>query len=118
MKQIIVKPRLVLYQKESDPENSLGLQLRVWMLLNGTEIVVRIENQEGEVNRLWDGARTNGDVKVLILRFLYDKGIIKKLENWESSASHVQKIRAMDEYEDSDKCHYWSFFVKKHLLKF
>jgi hypothetical protein len=118
MKQIIVKPKLLLYLKDSDPRNTIGLQLRIWGFFNSTELLVRMENQEDESKRLYDGKKTIGEVNVLVKKFLHEKGMIKNLENWDYSASHTSNLKNMDEYEDKEKCKYYGFFVKKHLINF
>ncbi|MEI6774885.1 MAG: hypothetical protein WCL18_09280 [bacterium] len=121
MQKAIEKPDLALYLEAENPKNQLGVQLRVWKTKNGTEVIVRIENQNNVADKLWQNEKSrinNGDVSLKVLHFLKYMEIIKNTENWSSSASRTQEVIKMDEYEDTEKCIYFVFYVHHYLIKF
>jgi hypothetical protein len=96
--------------------------MRIWTTSNGTEVIVRVENQNNKAEKkLWYNGKkhlNNGEVDGRVLQFLQEIGVVQKTQNWTSSASRTGEVQAMDEYEDAYSCIYFVFYVHHYLIKF
>ena len=112
MKDITETPALVKKMEKDDGENITGMQLRIWKLRNGTEILMRLyKHSLSAPYLLWNGERTNGIVWEMMGNFLVELGIMKNRENWKYSAELASSLYKQDEFEDRKDCIYFAWRV-------
>jgi hypothetical protein len=119
MKNFCQRLKLVLALEKDDQNNPTGMQIRVWKVNNGTTILIRMFAHIATATKiLWDGKRNGREVDDLILSLLKSKGVIVAENNWDYSTEDEISFQNQDEYEEKEKCHYFSWSVKKELLRF
>jgi len=119
MKNYLQKTKLFLSLEKDDERNPTGMQLRGWKLNNGTTILLRVFKDNPDSDKvLWDGKRTNGGVHDLLLKWLRDYGLILSQNNWSYSTNETNDLIAQDEYEEKERCHYFSWSVIGSRLQF
>jgi len=117
MKEFCQKAKLVLSLEKDDKKNLTSMQLRVWKVNQGTTILVRVfKDTAHSENVLWNGERTISEVYDFILNLLKSLDVILDTGNWEYSNQNDCFLQ--DEYEEKEKCVYFSWNVKPYLLCF
>lgn len=117
MKDFCQTAKRVLSLEKDDKKNPTGMQLRAWKLNQGTTILVRVfKDTPYSENVLWNGERTNKEVCDFILNLLKSLDVVLDIDNWEYS--NRNNFSAQDEYEEKEKCAYFSWDVKPYLLCF
>lgn len=110
MKGIIDTPVLVKKMEKDAEGNITGMQLRVWKLRNGTEIVMRMyEHSSDSTYILWNGKRNNGDVRDMVRDLLVSLGIMKDKKNWDYSTDTAIAFEKQDDPEDKDSFLYFAW---------
>lgn len=116
MKKYTQEPILVLKLEKDEEGNLSGMQARVWKLNNGTTVVLRLFEHSTEARKkLWDGVRTIEEVDVLMFEMLQNFRVIQKNGHWSYTAGDFY---SQDEFEERDRCHYFSWNVERRYLNF
>ena len=116
MKTYTETPKLLRKLEKDDPQNPFGCLMRIWSICNGTEIIVRAENNPATKSKLFGKAKTLGEETDAVLKFLQELGFVKKIANWHYSTNRMVELQVQDEYEDKNNCRYFSWKVEDHLL--